>query len=67
MSNKLYDRLARLDESLQNRVTLRETIEKELRLQERYQNDFGDRYIILHATKIDSSEITEEKQKIKRK
>ena len=67
MSNNLYDRLAKIDEYRQNRVTLRKSIEKESRLQELYQNDFSYRYIILHATKIDSSGITEEKQKVKRK
>ena len=61
MYNDLYDRLAKIDDYLQNRVTLRKSIEKELRLQELYQN------IILHTIKADSSEITEEKQKIKRK
>ena len=67
MSNNLYARLARIDDYLQNRVTLRKSIEKELRLQKIYQKDFGDRSIILDTIKTDSSEITEEKQKIKRK
>ena len=67
MSNDLYDKFTKIDDYLQKRVTLRKSIEKELRFQELYQNDSGDRYIISHTTKIDSSNKIEEKQKIKRK
>ena len=67
MSNDLYDKFTKIDDYLQKRVTLRKSIEKELRFQELYQNDSSDRYIISHTTKIDSSNKIEEKQKIKRK
>ncbi len=67
MSNNLYNRLKKIDESLQNRVTLRESIEKEFRLQELNKNHFDYIGFISQEIKMDFSKITEEKQKIKRK
>ena len=67
MSNDLYNKFTKIDDYLQKRATLRKSIEKELRLQELYQNDFSDRDIILHTKKINSFNKIEEKQKIKRK